>query len=68
MTLIKPKEGARIGMDDPLCNVKGTEDLTSETQGHENYRTEAGQWYERRRENELYSHVERRNKAVPQQE
>lgn len=61
-------EGARLGLNDPLCHVKSTEDLCSEDGGHERMATEAGRWYERRRETPLQSHVEERNKTVPQQE
>lgn len=53
--LIKPKDGARLGLGDPLCKVKTTEEMTDQS-GHEHYKNEAAQRYENRREI-LLSHV-----------
>jgi hypothetical protein len=67
--LIQPKYGARLGLNDPLCHVKTTEDLTSIVDGgHERFATEEGKRYEMRREEPLCSHVEERNQSVPQQD
>jgi hypothetical protein len=41
--LIKPKPGARLGENDPLCHIKSTEELTSEASpDRENYRSRPG--------------------------
>lgn len=38
--LIEPKPGARLGLNDPLCHLKTTEELTSEdSPDRENYRS-----------------------------
>ena len=38
--LIEPKPGARLGLNDPLCHVKSTAELTSEdSPDRENYRS-----------------------------
>ena len=67
--LIKPSTGARLGLEGPMgdtmCNVKSTEDLIG-GDGHENYRTEMGKWYEGRRETPLYSQYQERNVELPQ--
>jgi hypothetical protein len=59
VTLIKPKPGARLGLNDPLCHVKTTEELISEdSPRRENYRPEMN----------LYSQVKQREKVIPQTE
>jgi len=52
-------------MGDPLCNVKSVEDLTR-GDGHENFKSEVGQWFEIRREEILYSQYAERNVELPQ--
>ena len=54
--LIKPKDGARLGLGDPVCKVKTTEELTDDA-GHEHFKTVGGKWFEVRREMILLSHV-----------
>jgi hypothetical protein len=63
--LIKPKPGARIGLEDPLCYVKDTECLTDKS-GHEEYKTTAGKWFESRREHILYNHCDNLDSRIPQ--
>ena len=65
--LIRPKPGARIGEEDPLCKVKSTEDLINENYDtHEHYVTKAGKWYEERREHTLLSHCANKDPRIPQ--
>lgn len=59
MALITPKPGARLGLNDPLCHVKSTEELTSEgSPARENWRPDM----------ELYSQVKERDHNIPQTE
>jgi len=69
--LTVPPKGARLGLEGPMgdtmLNVKTVEDICS-GDGHENYHTQIGKWYEQRREEPLLSHVKERLKELKQQE
>lgn len=67
MAVQRPSDGARLGLGDPLCKVKSTEEMLS-PDGHEHYVTEAGQWYERRREQVEVSHARDRHPSLCQQD
>jgi hypothetical protein len=65
--LIKPKPGARLGLNDPLCHVKSTEELTSDgSPDRENYRSCPGK--PGAVNLTLLNHVEERERQIPQTE
>jgi hypothetical protein len=57
--------GALLSRGDPLCYLNTNEQFDSST-GHEVFNTDAGTWFETRREKILYSHCENLNPKVPQ--
>lgn len=69
MAIQVPKPGSRIGEEDSLCAVKSTKDLLNhDYDGKEKYYTEAGQWFETRRENELYNNCKEKDPTRGQQD
>lgn len=63
--LIEPKPGARLGLNDPLCHVKSTAELTSEeSPDRENYRSCPGK--PGAINLTLYNQVEHRDNHCPQ--
>jgi hypothetical protein len=65
--LIRPKPGARIGEEDPVCHVKSTEELVDhDYDTHEHFKTTPGKWYAERTEHKLYSHCENKDPRIPQ--
>lgn len=68
MPLIKPKPGARIGEEDPVCAVKTVADLTnSDYQGMEKSKTIGGKWFQSRNMTELLSHCKDKDPNTRQQ-
>lgn len=67
MPLIKPKPGARLGLEDPLCNVKSNETLEDANySGHEVRSTAAMKHFEDTR-HVLLNHCEDKDPRIPQQ-
>jgi hypothetical protein len=67
--LIKPKPGARLGEDDPLCHVKSVAELTSEDSvDRENYRSMSLPGRPGARDMTLLNQVRERDMQIPQTE